>query len=207
MEEALKLINLPWITIVTLAGGYAGYVTAHNGVRDHHKAIEITFSTIVYGFFSTLGYLAFLTLIDETLLAAIAGFATAIAAGAAWRKYGKRAFVWTLRKLKVSYADDNPSALSALFSETNVIGKQLKVYTKDGTILFCDDLHRFRNSPNGPCVLGSTGDILMYVTARKAPGVSWQDLTDVSDNEWGDEITFIPASEITRVAFRRTISR
>ncbi len=206
MEEALKLINLPWITIVTLAGGYAGYVTANTGARDHHKPIEIAFSTLVYGFFSTLGYLLVLTFLDETLLASIAGFVVSISAGVVWRKYGRRAFVWGLRKLRVSDADDNPSALAALFSQTHVFGEQLKVYTKEGTILFCDDLQRFKDAPNGPCVLGSTGDILMYVTARKASGEDWKMLDDVSIDGWGDEITYIPASEVARVAFRRTVS-
>jgi len=51
MEDLTKLVNLPWATLLTLASGYAAYYVANVGVRDHHKPVDVTFSTLVFGCF------------------------------------------------------------------------------------------------------------------------------------------------------------
>lgn len=56
MEDLTKLVNLPWATLLTLASGYAAYYVANVGVRDHHKPVDVTFSTLVFGFFSAFVY-------------------------------------------------------------------------------------------------------------------------------------------------------
>ena len=58
MEAAFKpdLITLPWVTILTLASGYAGYYVANVGIREHHKPIDVIFSTLVFGFISAFAY-------------------------------------------------------------------------------------------------------------------------------------------------------
>src|SRR5687768_16440560 len=59
MEKILTdptILNWPWATLVTLACGYIGYFIAHVGVRDHHKQIDVAFSTLVFGFVSAFGY-------------------------------------------------------------------------------------------------------------------------------------------------------
>lgn len=51
-----SLINLPWATLVTLASGYIGYFIANVGLKDQHKPIDITFSTLIFGLFAAMVY-------------------------------------------------------------------------------------------------------------------------------------------------------
>jgi hypothetical protein len=70
----------------------------------------------------------------------------------------------------------------------------------------CDDLEKFASSPNGPCVFGAKGDILMYVTHKQSDiGVAFFPTTHPIDADWGHEITYIPADEIARVDLRRRV--
>src|ERR1700754_4140002 len=92
MEIDMKpeLLNLPWATLLTLACGYTGYYIANVGIRDHHKAIDVTFSTLVFGFFSAFLYsvLRRYTSIDILSVSA-ATFVFAIALGGIWSLYGR----------------------------------------------------------------------------------------------------------------------
>lgn len=81
---------------------------------------------------------------------------------------------------------------------------QLSVQLKDGSWLMCDDLAKFADSPNGPCVLGAKGDILIYVTDKQSDiGVAFYPTANPVDPDWGHEITYIPADQIIRVDLRR----
>ncbi|STF36571.1 Uncharacterised protein [Escherichia coli] len=44
----VSLLNLPWATLVTLTSGYIGYFIANVGLKDHHKPIEVTFSSLIF---------------------------------------------------------------------------------------------------------------------------------------------------------------
>jgi hypothetical protein len=197
-------LNLPWATLVTFACGYMGYYIANVGVRDHHKQIDIAFSTLVFGFIAAFAYQAARFFGDGPLLASLYSALTACVAGAIWRVAGRKALRSLLRTADISHADDVPSAWLSLFDVRNVRATELSVRLKDGTILLCQDLRRFEDSPNGPFVLGSTGDILMYVTDTKVAGSdTWQSEDDVVYEDWGTVVTHIAASEISRVRLRR----
>ncbi|KFL24740.1 hypothetical protein JP74_23485, partial [Devosia sp. 17-2-E-8] len=96
-----------------------------------------------------------------------------------------------------------PSAWLNMFSVTDVWGRQLHVKLTDDTWLKCDDLREFGSAPNGPCVLGGAGDIVMYVTHTKKPKQPWVETNSAYHPEWGYEATYIPASQIVRVDYRR----
>jgi hypothetical protein len=71
--------------------------------------------------------------------------------------------------------------------------------------LKCEDLARFKNKPNGPCVFGASGDLLMYVTHQQnADKDEFDECPAVEDGEWGAEITYVPKEQISRVYFRRS---
>lgn len=198
-----KLLNLPWVTLLTLAAGYMGYFVAHVGIRDHHKTVDVTFNTLVYGFCAAFSY-QLMRYAGMSILVASGGAAvTAIVLGALWRACLRPIFYNIMQNTNVSYADDIPTAWLNLFSTTNVVATQLTVRLKDGRTLMCDDLHRFKDEPNGAFRFGSNGDILMYVTHQKV-GFAWSSMNDVFWDEWGSEITYVPASEIAQVNFRRT---
>jgi hypothetical protein len=110
-----------------------------------------------------------------------------------------------LRGSKISHADDLPSAWIALFGIKAPV-TQLSVKLKDGSWLMCDDLSKFTTSPNGPCILGAKGDILMYVTHTQSDlGVAFFPTADPIDKDWGHEITYIAADQIARVDLRRKV--
>ncbi len=198
----LKLLTLPWVTLLTLAAGYMGYFVAHVGIRDHHKTVDVTFNTLVFGFCAAFVY-QLLRYAEFNILAASGAAAVlAVLVGALWRACLRPVFYNIMQSTNVSYADDIPTAWLNLFSETSVVGTQLIVKLKDGRTLMCEDLHRFRDEPNGPFRFGAKGDILMYVTDQKV-GYAWSSVEDVFWDEWGSEITYIPASEVAQVNFRR----
>lgn len=197
------VLNLPWATLVTLACGYMGYFIAHVGVRDHHKQIDVAFSTLVFGFFAAFAYQIGRYIGAGMLISAAFAVVISCVVGALWRTYGRRLLYKILRSGDVSHADDIPSAWLSLFGETKTIATSLSVKTKDGTILLSESLADFSNKPNGPFVFGSNGDVLMYVTDIKELGGKWEKQDDVDYEDWGTVITHIPASEIMRVRLRR----
>ena len=208
MEAAFKpdLLNLPWATLLTLASGYAGYYVANVGIRDHHKPIDVIFSTLVFGFIATFAYNVCRIFFEVSLVwSSVIAFAFAMLVGAVWSRVGRSALEGLLRKSSISHSDDLPSAWVALFGARLVVS-QLAVKLKDGSWLMCDDLSKFSASPNGPCVLGAKGDILMYVTHKQSDiGVAFFPATHPIDSDWGHEITYIPADQIARVDLRRRV--
>jgi hypothetical protein len=199
-----ELLNLPWSALLTLASGYAAYFVANTGLRDHHKAIDVAFSTLVFGFFGAFAYEFMLRVLAWSLLpSSVVAFFFAVIFGGLWRKFGRKLLSSTLRLTDVSHSDDLQSAWRSLFDITSVHATQLSVQLKNGTWLQCDDLARFASAPNGPCVLGASGDILMYVTDSRQPGEVAIVNDAVEFTGWGQEVTYIPASEIARVDLRR----
>lgn len=199
------LVNLPWAVLLTLASGYAGYFIAHIGVREHHKTVDVTFGTLVFGFLGAFTYeLCVRTLQSDVLTASLVGFFTSVLFGAAWSRWLRNLTQRCLRATGVTHSDDLPTAWASLFRQTSLKTFQLSVKLQDGTWLKCDDLRKFEHSPNGPCVLGGAGDILMYVTHVKSPtDEEFEEIDGVQDGEWGEEISFIPRDQIARVDLRR----
>src|SRR5438105_3732474 len=111
IEMKPELLNLPWATLLTLACGYTGYYIANVGIREHHKAIDVTFSTLVFGFFSAFLYAALRRYSSIDILSASATtFVFAIALGGVWSRYGRASLKSLLRWSRISYSDDLPSA-------------------------------------------------------------------------------------------------
>ncbi len=52
-----------------------GYVVAYVGLRDHHKTVDLTFNTLVFGFFAAFAY-QLLRYVDINILAALGGCET-----------------------------------------------------------------------------------------------------------------------------------
>src|ERR1700693_3496856 len=150
MEAAFKpdLMTLPWATLLTLASGYAGYYVANVGIRDHHKPIDVIFSTVVFGFISAFAYNVCRVFFEISLVwSSGIAFVFAMLVGASWSLIGRRYFEGLLRKSRISHSDDLPSAWIALFG-AKIAATQLSVKLKDGSWLMCDDLAKFASSPN-----------------------------------------------------------
>jgi hypothetical protein len=202
--DAISFVNLPWATLLTLASGYAAYYVANVGVREHHKPVDVTFSTLVFGFFAAFAYeLLRIELLASVLVASAMAFLWAILLGGLWSRFGREFLTRALRLSDVSFSDDLPSAWLAIFKQ-RAYATQLSVKLKDGSWVKCEDLGRFADKLNGPCVLGMKGDLLMYITHVQAPSEDgFEECPGVTDDVWGDEITYIPADQIARIDYRR----
>ncbi|WP_334467757.1 hypothetical protein [Arsenophonus sp. PmNCSU2021_1] len=197
-----SLLNLPWATLVTLASGYVGYFIANVGLKEHHKTVDITFSTLVFGLISATAYesVAVYAVYWSTLVALV----TAIITGAVWRKYGRRWMYKLMRALNISWSDGTHSAWQQLFGQIEYRATEVFVILKDGSGLLSRPLARFEGLPNGPFALGNTGDVILYVTHHSAPDSDeWREFAGVIDDSWGALATYIPAEQIARVEIRR----
>lgn len=200
-----ELIQLPWNILLPLACGYAGYFVAHIGVRGHHKSIDVTFATLVYGFIGMLIYQGVLDNRWGVIVSSCAAFLGTIVMGGAWNSFGRAWSLKCLRLAKVSYNDDLPTAWLSLFQTDQTDATQLAVRLTDGTWMYCDNLHEFAHKPNGPCVLGVEGDVLMYVTRKVRSAIETE--FEVALPDWGDDITYIPADSISQLRLRRKIRK
>lgn len=205
METAIKIAQLPWTTIMTLASGYAGYFIAHLGARGHHKSADITFGTLIFGFWGLFAYLAALeSAAISSLGASLVAIVATVALGGLWSILGRWVLEWILRALGVSHSDDLPSAWAALGRRVNVTPLQASIKTTDGMIYHCDDLFSFRDEPDGAFILGGNGDVLLHVTHIKYPNADdFEEIRDVRSAEWGTEITYFPREQIARLDLRR----
>lgn len=206
----LEVLNAPWTTVLTLASGYAGYFVAHVGNRDHHTAMDQVFRVIFYGFWGMFAFVMSQAKFGLGIFSASAAAMTVAALiGASWRQWGRLALEWILRGSRISFSDDLTNAWSAIgHVGERAKATQLVVYLTDGTALMCDDLSKFRDHPNGPCVFGGAGDILIYATASgrkdETGRLIWKERADVIDEEHGSMQTYVPAANILKVSLRRS---
>lgn len=205
----LEILNAPWVTVLTLASGYAGYFVAHVGLSRHHQPMDQAFRVVLYGFFGIFAYLAARTYAGLDVLSASAlCMIVTVGLGALWRRELRHRFTNFLRDTGVSQSDDLPKAWMAIPDVgQKVLALQLGVVLTDGTKLHCEDLARFSGQPNGPCVLGGEGDVLLYVTQvgrRGADGqMVWKDNPLVVDEHGAAQITYVPREQIARIDLRR----
>lgn len=214
MSDILReFVDAPWTTILTLASGYAGYFVAHVGLRDHHQPLDQAFRVIFYGFWGIFAHVLARSWAGvDILTASLIAVAASALLGAFWRKTGKKLLSKLLRDSGISMSDDIPTAWSALAEVgEDVDAYQLKVCLIDGTLFFCNDLSRFKDFPNGACVLGGAGDVLMYVTdvgkISSSGEREWKQVPGILNEDYGAAITYIPKDQIARVEIRRAKRR
>lgn len=199
MDE--KLLSLPWEIQVALGSGYLAYALAYQGIKDHHKPIDTAFRTIAFGLCAT----AVLTLIPASygIIRIAAAVLAALTGGALWRYCIADLVVWLVRKADLSWSDETPSAWSKITLHNNrAYVSQLSIQLDDDSWLFCNDTRQFAESPYGPCVLGTNGDVAIYATHKCRPGEEIVEVDDVRDLHHGDNLTYVPAAKIRRVSLR-----
>ncbi|HEX8262858.1 MAG TPA: hypothetical protein VF547_08290 [Allosphingosinicella sp.] len=200
MDE--KLLNLPWEVQLALASGYAAYMLAYVGIREHHKAIDVTFRTLAFGLCAT----AVLALSPSQLgwPRAVAAVLVALMGGVLWRFWLAEGMQRAIRNVNLSWSDDTPSAWSRVTQHNSRhFVTQVTVHLDDDSWLFCDATGSFGAAPFGPCIFGTNGDIALYVTHSAAPGEDFKAVGNaVRDTHHGDELTWVPASRIRKVSVR-----
>lgn len=196
-----EILSLPWAIQVALGSGYAAYLFAYVGIRDNHKTIDTAFIAITFGLVASI----VLTISSKWLLPIPAGclaFLCTIAAGALWRRYGRKILRSILRCFDISWSDDAPSSLATIQHDTETYVSQISVQLIDGSWLRCDDTRQFSSAPFGPCVIGQDGSVSLYLTHTNDPTGAVKQVTTTSDPNFGDRISYVPASQIRQINLR-----
>jgi hypothetical protein len=194
------ILTLPWEIQVALASGYAAYALSYIGLRGRQKPIDIAFISLVLSVPATLtlGLLA----PKGPYVSIPAAFVAAIMAGIFWRRFMRPYVFPILRKLNVTWSNDDPSAFATINDNSKFYVTQIAVLLDDGTWLRCDDVQQFKGAPYWPCVLGPNGDIAIYLTHEESTSGELKALTTVRDSYYGDRLTYIPAAHIKRITIR-----
>ena len=195
------LQNLPWQIQASLASGYVAYVIAYAGSRARLQTIDTAFITLAFGLVATAAL--FLLADHPPAIRVPVAFVAACIAGGIWRKWGRQLVRFTLRVMDVSWSDDEPSALSTLSNNTRHRVTQVAVMLDDGRWLQCVDAAKFANAPNGPFLIGPNGDVALYLTHEDGPNGESKEQPSVRDEEYGDRITYVPASRIRCINIRQ----
>lgn len=198
------LAALPWQLQVVAASGYIAYLLAFVGLRHTHKAADTVFGTLAFGLFA-LATLSLLPAKVHWIGAIIIALVSSLAAAVIWRWLVRGELRKLLRASGYTWADDTPSAWDRLLEGGYKGTTQLTVELNDGRFLYCTEAERAGKHPFGPFILGTCGDVLLYVDSSKAPGAEPVDHTDaVFDADWGSLLTYVPADSIRKIAIRIT---
>ena len=198
MDE--KMLSLPWQIQVALGSGYAAYMLAYVGIREHHKAVDTTFKSLAFGLIAIVSLLA--TAHWHPIPSVFTAFGWCLIVGFIWRRWGMERWRKLLYDTDASWSDDTPSAWATVtVCNSKHPVSQISVEVDDGTIFQCASTAQFSDAPFKPITIGVNGDVAFYVTHIARNGQS-QEVGDLVLPYWGSEITYIPASRIKRVAIR-----
>jgi hypothetical protein len=200
MADPADFLKLSLSVQVALGSGYVAYLISYAGIRQHHSPTDIVFRTLAFGLIAsaTLAWTWFIPPVQVAL-----AVVCTIAAGALWRGFGRAVSSQVLKRTDVSWSDDIPTAwLSISAVRTDCRPSQIAVELLDGRLLLCADTRDFSDAPYGPCVLGLSRDIALYVTDEMRPNGEWLQSERVQDPIDGANLTYVPASQIRRVELR-----
>ena len=195
-----ELLALSWNVQVALASGYAAYIIAYRGVRAYHSAQDTLFLSLVFSLIASSEL--WLGRSKSPLLVGAFAFLISVSAGILWRRRGMALLTALLRNPNTTWADDTPSAWARLQENREFPLSQLSVLLKDGTWLPCNQTSNFNDAPYSPAVLGTSGDVLMYLTSVKPKEGEEREQITTIDAKFGSRLTYIPASEIARINVR-----
>ncbi|KZX97742.1 MULTISPECIES: hypothetical protein [unclassified Sulfitobacter] len=200
MPEGIQaLLALPIDTLALLAGGYLAYRLAYTGRDKTHSTIDMLFIATTFAFVTSAGRLIAATYLTGPIVLNLAGIAVALLAAAGWRRFGSK---WThkaLRVTRISLSDRETTAWDSMLIQEHHTAAAILVKKTDGSMLFCDDLHAFKDDPHGPCVLGADGSVAMYVTSSQpSSGADWVD-HELRTEDGAAVITYIPAQNISEI--------
>lgn len=194
------ILALSWKVQVAIASGYAAYIIAYRGMRSHHSSQDTIFLTLVFSLVASAELWIARAL--SPLVAGLSAFLLSVAIALVWRRRGMDWFTALLRGPNTTWSDDTPSAWARLQENRAHPFSQISVLTKDGTWLHCNETAKFNAFPYAPCVLGTNGDVLMYLTSVKPKEGEEREQTTTLDPSFGARLTFVPSSEIARVNIR-----
>lgn len=208
MTELEALLNLPFQTIALLASGYMAYRIAYTGKDTTHAPVDVVFLTFVFAFAAKLGAQIFGSVPHPfaqplpQAASALFGLCLALLIACGWRRYGEGAAFNALRRIGVSNSDRQLTAWQSIIANPRLRLTQVMVRRTDGTFLMCDRVSTFaHHSPR--LILGSDGSIALHVTHQMgAADADWEAIDVAGPDDWGNLITYIPASQVAQIHLR-----
>lgn len=202
MQNIDSLLSLPIDTLVLLAAGFLGYRLAFTGKDREHKASDVIFISATFAAIAKAVMMigaAAGSAVAGLLLAAPASLIVAII----WRKWASEWILGALKNKQIMTHDRTGTAWQSLIARDGNVVRQIVVHRTDGVSYMCKDFYEFKDMRPTPLILGVDGSIAMPVSHwRDTNETKWDEFDDVMDAEWGDRITYIPASQIRSVAIR-----
>lgn len=203
------LFDLPFEIQVVLAIGYLSYKLAFTGLDKKHKTLDVFMLILVYGAIAYSGIEATKWMEGSYWAGVGVGLTAALASATAWRRWGRKASAWILRKGKISWDSFSPTTWDGIIQNTDHVWAYVTVHCTDGTILRSDMNALPKGLPNGPCQVDSDGNVAIYVTSKKTPELAEVDYgRDAGvDDEGRAHITYVPAANIQRLTISRLIDQ
>lgn len=200
MSEIERLLNLPLPILAALAAGYIGYRVAYVGRDGPHDPVDTVFLSLV---FAAVAQGVMVVAPFVPLLGAPLAIGCTLLVAMVWRKWGSRWGHRLMRHLGVSISDRFRTAWDPLRVEPALRPTQVTVHLRDGDVLMCNRLSAYADRPTGACRFGADGSVALYVTDRFPKGAAtWEPCTPEGEDDWGCLISYVPASEITRLDIR-----
>lgn len=197
MSNIQTLLVLPLDTLAILVAGYLGYRLAYTGKDSKHSTIDTVFLSLVYALIAK-AVLSLPLPVPELPKVAIA-IIVALVTAALWRRWGEHWVFRLLRWAGISTSDRHVTAWDSLRMKSGFEPRTLMLRLRDGRRLMCGDLGRFLGFEAGPCLLGSDGSVALFVTDQSDAGSSDWQAREISAEEFGTEMTYVPADQIAEI--------
>jgi hypothetical protein len=194
----IDFINLGTAVQVSLGSGYLAYCTAYAGFRNHHQNRDTIFITVVFAAIASAAYSASQDL--GNIPAYIISVFTALLSAILWRWMGREAWQKVMQVTNVHREDGVASTWENLV-QTNKKVDQISVHLNDGRVLYLNERPKYAKAPWKGLYLGGDGSVLMIVEEEELSDGTVEERQGIC-SDWGTRLTYLPASQITRVNIR-----
>ena len=194
----IEFFNLGTTVQVCLGSAYLAYCTAYAGFQRHHNNRDAIFITLVFAAIASTAY----SYAQDCgiYLAYFISFAAALVTAVIWRLLGRELWQKAMQVSKVHREDGVTSTWESLV-QTKKSVKQISVHLSNGRVLYLNDRPKYIGTPWDGLYLGGDGGILMIVEEEDLPDGTEEERQGIQ-SDWGARLTYLPASQITRVNIR-----
>lgn len=193
-----EFLKLPIEIQLVMAAGYLGYRTATTGLDRNHKTADIIFQVFVYGLITYISYDVTSHYLSKYASMA-AGFGGAIGIASIWRTYGRRVFVWILRKTKTTRENFSPTTWDHILQSSQK-WNYVSVVCDDDVAYESNLASLPKGLPFEPLDTDPDGNVAIYVTRTIPTSGDPIDHNDGALDSLGRaHLTYIPASRIKNI--------
>ena len=114
---------------IVLASGYIAYSLGYFGDRDNHRVSDQVLSTLAFSLIATFGMFSAGLAWEFSPIWFRGGIAlgASMIAGCVWRRFGSDYVVWSMRKLDISWSNNDISAIHTIIKDSRFPVSQIAV--------------------------------------------------------------------------------